>query len=794
MSGDSYLLAAPDWLLPAAVAVACAAILVVWGYGRQPVSLSLRILAAGLKVVGIAALAFCLLEPMRAGQRPRPKANLLPILVDNSQSMGIDPAGDGADRTAELAELLDSSSGWRTRLEQDFDVRSYAFDARLRSVDDLQSLTFDGQASSLGASMETIAARFQKRPVAGVLLFSDGNVTDPGDAGRDWARLGFPVYPVVSDARDEPKDLRIESVAVAQSDFEAAPVTIDARLAASRMPGQQTVVQLIAEDGSAIEEQTVTLQGPGQTADVRFRFRPPQSGVQFLRLTAFPASQRRAIERGEAGDEATAVNNTRLVMVDRPQGPFRVLYVSGRPNWEFKFLRRALAEDAEVQLTGLVRIARRQPKFSFRDQGVQSTNPLFAGLGGDEEEAAEQYDEPVIIRLGVDEADELSSGFPTDAEELFGYHAVLLDDVEADFFTPDQLLLLRRFVSLRGGGLMMLGGQESFAKGGYQKTPVGEMLPVYLESRSAAAQRVSTANGNQTAGEVRLRLTREGMLQPWLRLRNTETAEADRLDQMPTFRVVNRTRDVKPGATVLAVAETSAGDSLPALVAQRFGKGRAAALCVGDLWRWSMRRDPKAEEEPFQAWRQLVRWIVSDVPRNVELDLQDADVPGRPVTIRVQVRDEAFMPLDNASVSITVTSPSGSEVQLAAVPDNRQGGLYATTFWSSEAGGFRAIAEVAGADGSSLGRDTAGWAAQPAAAEFQRLTQNRALLQQIAESTGGELVEENDLDAFVSSLPGRKVPVTERWVYPIWHRPWMLIFAIGCLCGEWGLRRWKGLP
>lgn len=133
-------------------------------------------------------------------------------------------------------------------------------------------------------------------------------------------------------------------------------------------------------------------------------------------------------------------------------------------------------------------------------------------------------------------------------------------------------------------------------------------------------------------------------------------------------------------------------------------------------------------------------------------------------------------------------------MQLAAVPDRSQGGLYTTTFWSSEAGGFRATAEVTAADGASLGRDTAGWAAQPAAAEFQRLTQNRNLLQQIADRTGGEVIEENELDAFVASLPSRKVPVTERWVYPIWHRPWMLFLAIACLCGEWGLRRWKGMP
>ena len=29
----------------------------------------------------------------------------------------------------------------------------------------------------------------------------------------------------------------------------------------------------------------------------------------------------------------------------------------------------------------------------------------------------------------------------------------------------------------------------------------------------------------------------------------------------------------------------------PAIVTQRFGKGRTAAALVGDLWRWSMERE-----------------------------------------------------------------------------------------------------------------------------------------------------------------------------------------------------------
>ena len=245
--------------------------------------------------------------------------------------------------------------------------------------------------------------------------------------------------------------------------------------------------------------------------------------------------------------------------MDRSTGPYRILYVSGRPNWEFKFLRRALQEDAEVQLVGLVRIANKEPKFSFRDRSVNSTNPLFAGLGEDEEDAAQQYDEPVIIRLGVKESEELSDGFPESAEELFAYHGVILDDIETDFFSQDQLLLLRRFVGTRGGGLLLLGGQESFDSQDFGETPLGELCPLYAP-RSATAK---------PPGPYRLSMTREGMLQPWVRLRETESAESQRLQEMPPFQTLNAIGDVKPGTSLLAVVESRDGTASP-------GPGRAA--------------------------------------------------------------------------------------------------------------------------------------------------------------------------------------------------------------------------
>ena len=169
-------------------------------------------------------------------------------------------------------------------------------------------------------------------------------------------------------------------------------------------------------------------------------------------------------------------------------------------------------------MVALIRIARKEAKFDFRGREGESSNSLFRGFDRADPETVEEYDEPVLVRVGTKDDEELRGGFPEKPEDLFQYDAIILDDIEADFFLADQMKLIYDFVSRRGGGLLMMGGQESFRQGDFDRTPIGEMLPIDL-----SREMKSPASG------VRLSLTRDGWLQPWVRLRSDETAEEERL-------------------------------------------------------------------------------------------------------------------------------------------------------------------------------------------------------------------------------------------------------------------------
>src|SRR5262249_7223720 len=150
-------------------------------------------------------------------------------------------------------------------------------------------------------------------------------------------------------------------------------VVVRADASASGFAGETVMAEVVDEAGKAVERQEAVARSDGKPLSFRFQFRPDHKGVSFYRVRAYAASDpTRGEGSGDAGPgsnpsgEQTVANNSRLVVVDQGNGPYRVLYVSGRPNWEFKFLRRAVEDDEQVQLVGLVRIAKRQPKFDFR--------------------------------------------------------------------------------------------------------------------------------------------------------------------------------------------------------------------------------------------------------------------------------------------------------------------------------------------------------------------------------------------------------------------------------------------
>ena len=756
-----------DFLWPALILLTLSGSLIARGYRHAPLSRNRKWAAASLKMLGFALLAFCLLEPVWTGQSSKKGANHFVVLADNGMGLDVVDSAYTATRATMLFKLLneETSNEWLRQLNDDFKLDRFLFDTKLKRTDDFTTLDNQGQGSALYNALQMLATRYVDRPLAGIVVLTDGNATDRNE-DLAWLDKPPPIYPVLIGSDEALVDLAIQQVTATRTSFEDAPITIKADFSSSGFRADTVKVRLLDSSGKLVEEQSVTPDTDTAQHSVRFRVRPDHSGLSHYQII---------LQAGEERTEATTHNNRYALTVDQGNDKTRILYVSGRPNWEYKFLRRAMEEDEQNHLVGLIRIAKREPKFEFRGRDGESSNPLFRGFGKDDEET--DFDQPVFLRLNTRGSDELANGFPREAEELFAYDAVILDDLEAAFFTQDQMSLLDRFVSHRGGGLLMLGGLESFQQGGYDKTILGKISPVYLDRQT---EEISYKPATWA-------LTREGWLTPWIRLRETEDEDGRRLREMPPFKVLNRVKAVKPGARVIVTAEVE-GISYPALVVQHYGKGQAGAFMIGDYWRWGFAHET-FQQDMGKSWRQIMRWLVSDVPERLSVEVRPGKAAHAPYQLRIRALDAAHEPVDHALVQVRIVQATTNELTLTALPDDDERGVYTVSYMPTENGHYEAEALIRNDEGIESGTTRAGWSVNRNIQEFASLKPNRAALEELAGQTEGKVFAPAALKGLKSILDKREMPVMETWSRPAWHTPFFFCLALACFIGEWFIRR-----
>lgn len=132
--------------------------------------------------------------------------------------------------------------------------------------------------------------------------------------------------------------------------------------------------------------------------------------------------------------------------------------------------------------------------------------PLLLYVEGEPEEA--HYLAGAMEAMGLRLHVRTPETMPRSLRELNGYDAVILSDVPARSLGDDWMAALREYVGRLGGGLVMIGGRNSFGVGGYYRTPVEELLPVKLqapdqeEQQSSALALVMDRSGSMSGPKI----------------------------------------------------------------------------------------------------------------------------------------------------------------------------------------------------------------------------------------------------------------------------------------------------
>ncbi|MFW6060417.1 MAG: glutamine amidotransferase [Phycisphaeraceae bacterium] len=732
-------------------ALAAVALSYLWSRRQLDPTSPEGLITIGLRTAGLLLLLLLVLQPARL---PRPETitvhRTLAVLIDNSASMALaDRPGDDATRLGRVRRAL-TDHRFQERIGEQANLAYYGFDGRLNALDAdaLPDLAGDGRATDIAAALQAAARQHQHDDLAGILLISDGRVTQGDDPLALSETLDAPIHTLtvgeVPDERDEApdqpqRDLAIESVSAEPRIIlgRSANVAVSISATGYQSP-RQVQVELVREDeplgSSAV---AVSPQQPRRQA--LFTVQPDAVG-----------SYEYQVRIPTENDERDPTNNIASFTVEVVDPINRLLYID-RLRQERRFLNNVIRGQRNLRYTSVV-----------------------------------QQDEQRVLVQGND-SDMKQDAANFSPEQLRGLKAVVLGDVPADTLDPAQVEALAHWVDT-GGALLLLGGPSSLGDEGFAQTPLAQLLPVQMGPGKDYLEE-----------EYRVQLTPDGAAHPAF-----QRVAAQRWTETPPLLTRVRVANLKPAATVLfAVADDP---NTPVVVSHGYGHGKVAVVLTDSTWRWQLGFNPTAGQQASEHalfWQQMIDWLMPELEDDGETGGQVQLITDR---LEYEVNDEVVMLaavraadgtfMRDAEVNFTIATPDGRPMQRAGTLDETgegQGAAFNASFEAISEGEY-AIQATATRNGRTIGVDQAQVRVQQPQVELVRTDPDRQLLRELAARTDGRALQPTDLEHLLAlaDLEPREVevqPSSEADAEPVWNRWWLLVAFLVIMAGEWFVRR-----
>lgn len=566
---------------------------------------------------------------------------------------------------------------------------------------------------------------------AAVVLLSDGadNVgTSLMKAAGPYRRAGIPINCIGIGERSSRKDLSIhwETPPKKAEKGKAFPLTA---VLTRNFSGPLDAAITFSNEGLVLKKETIHFLA--EQRQLKRTFHP----TAFLAGFAVYRIQVKSLP-----DEENQNNNHDLtgVQIHEPSR-FRILYFSGKLNWEYRFLQRLADQQPQISLDAIIRTGEK--------------NWFMNSLSG---------------KKGQDKA---VSGFPPQ-KKLNQYHAILFDFSGLPLLSEKEQLMLIKFAGERGGGILFMGRGESCPE------KIRKLLPVtQLPDRP-----LSTTPSLLDLRPCRLWDSIRPPLPP---------STVQRLRLPLNARLYPLSPEItKPGA-ITALAVRNSGWT--ALVAHHYGNGKVALLNLPGTWRWWMSR-ADGQDDYTQIWGRILAWLSSSSLQTMRIYPAFARLSlGQERTIRADLLNQDYQPENNARVTCRITPPDKKSQQVRLFPDPRVDGRYTAVFIGRKSGEYHLSfsAKLPGANGKTRTKD-ADYLVSDLSIESRPAPMAEAQLRNLARATGGTFSASPNIPAPKNLALQHAQNRKETRVFWL-NLGLFLLLGLLILSFEWYLRRRIGL-
>ncbi|HUY33950.1 MAG TPA: hypothetical protein VMV69_14480 [Pirellulales bacterium] len=695
------------------------------------------------RVVAVGFLLYLAARPVHVDLPQEPlKRDQVALLVDRSESMSLQDFG--------TVRFQDALKFARLRLlpalrKSELKVTPWLFaeDAQVATGRQIAQAVPEGKQTNLArAIVRTLGA--MKVPPLAVIALSDGAATEEADNQRAMTLLvenQVPFIGVGFGRETGTRTLTIEHVEAPP----VAPRKQEFRIAAAlKVSGAGELPKfdlLLHRDGRMIQRKTAEAGSGARTWLEHFQVTETEAGLHRYTVQMFPPD-----------DPALKCPNVESTVAVRiiEERELRVLFVQGGLTWDFKFIQLALRGDPTIKLTGLSRTA--------------SQSMFFQNVETDAE---------------------LVEGFPATIEQMSSFRVVVLSNLKPSDLTPPQQELLARFCREFGGGVLLIGGSDTF-NASWHQSKLEQLLPVEFSTASAPP-----------GGEppFRIQLSDAASTHPAFQIGETGDNRSA-WDKVPTFTHFAAVEKVKPAAQVWAVHPAASGPHAQrALIAsQRYGAGLSAVICVQNFWRWRLAKE--AETRHFDRfWQQLLRYLAEGSSESIAIRMPEVPLrSGSEVSMILEPRPtptaEAAGPRNYTFRVESETKEKLTEQTVELAPQRP-----ATVKFRVERPGVYTAAVL---DAQGILQATRSFEIRDIDQEFVAPARNMENLRQWAGLSRGialAIEDDADTDRLIQTITAQidQTRRAEPHREPAGINGWVLAALLTALCAEWLLRKRWGM-
>ncbi|MDA3792718.1 MAG: hypothetical protein PF545_03550 [Elusimicrobia bacterium] len=652
-------------------------------------------------------LFFVLLSPyIKLAERDKTIPEIA-IYIDNSLSMGISDRINNAMRTAEdIFSILKSRAN----------LKFYKFSNQIKEVDreNLKNIIPDGDSTDMVNIIRDTGHH-------GKIIISDGRYNKGFNPLAVNEINSVPIYTTGPGGGSRAVDLAITELKAPEFGFRNEKIEIDFKvLVKGRLPGESRVD--LKENNNLIASRKIEPGGQsgGQPAEkkeipVKFSFIPTRAELKNYTL-----------EIKALSEEINKANNRRNFRIHINRRKIRILYVSGRPSWEYSLLRRLLKSDWQIDLVTFL-ILRNPDNIAI----VPENQLSLIHFPAREMFTEKIYDFDLLIY------------------ENFSYKR---------FFPKSYLEHIKKFVN-GGGAFLMIGGKESFAGGGYIDTPIEDILPVKMTkfSSESSSESPPEKESKRQAGweneSFKVQIKKD-IRHPVLDIAGDPKISQKIWDEMPELFGYDKSLEAKPGTAVILAGPKSDGTGrVPILTLAESGRGRTAALNTQSTWRWCMGLAGEGKTPYYynQFWYKLIRYLIQSAElKKIQVFPETLNVnAGQTAKINIKAVDRYWEPVKDAKLDAEVlfssekissentSSDNKSSVRVPSGPVTYtgEGGWYSVSVPVNEVGAYK-VTVNGSYRGQDLGRGKAEFSGVRLNKEYMDTTLNRDLLEKIARQSG----------------------------------------------------------